>query len=31
MSNELPACVFPRDVEKTYDRSMARFAALYNR
>jgi hypothetical protein len=28
--NELPACVFPPDVERTYDRSFARFARLVN-
>ena len=28
-SGELPACVFPADVESTYDRSMARFIATY--
>ncbi|MFC1968910.1 DUF6485 family protein [Chloroflexota bacterium] len=28
--NELPACVFPPEVEKTYDRSMARFARMFN-
>jgi hypothetical protein len=26
---ELPACVFPPDVERTYDRSIARFVALH--
>jgi hypothetical protein len=26
----LPACCFPDDVERTYDRSFARFAALVN-
>ncbi|MBN1591754.1 MAG: hypothetical protein JW941_00735 [Candidatus Coatesbacteria bacterium] len=26
---ELPACYFPDDVEKTYDRSIARFIALH--
>ncbi|MCD6326663.1 hypothetical protein J7M28_03790 [bacterium] len=26
---ELPACFFPDDVEKTYDRSIARFVALH--
>jgi len=26
--DELPACVFPPEVEKTYDRSFARFAKL---
>ncbi len=25
---ELPACVFPPEVERTYDRSFERFAAL---
>ncbi len=28
-SNQLPACCFPQDVEKTYDRSFERFAQLY--
>lgn len=28
-SNELPACVFPDEVEKTFDRSFARFMAVY--
>lgn len=27
--NELPACAFPEDVERTYDRSFKRFAQLY--
>ena len=27
---ELPACVFTQAVEKTYDRSFARFAAVFN-
>ena len=27
--DELPACVFPADVEKTYDRSMTRFAEWF--
>ena len=27
-SKELPACCFPDDVERTYDRSFRRFAAL---
>ena len=27
--DELPACVFPPEIEKTYDRSMARFARWY--
>ncbi len=26
---ELPACFFPADVERTYDRSFERFAQLY--
>jgi hypothetical protein len=26
-SGELPACYFPDDVERTYDRSIARFVA----
>jgi hypothetical protein len=26
--NELPACVFPDDVEKTYDRSFERFVQV---
>ena len=27
---QLPACCFPDDVEKTYDRSFAKFAELVN-
>ncbi|RKY46007.1 MAG: cytosolic protein [Candidatus Neomarinimicrobiota bacterium] len=27
---QLPACCFPDDVEKTYDRSFERFASLVN-
>ena len=27
--NELPACVFPPEVEKTYDRSIARFVRCF--
>jgi hypothetical protein len=27
-SRQLPACVFPDSVERTYDRSFARFAEL---
>ncbi len=27
---ELPACCFPDDVEKTYDRSFAKFADAWN-
>ena len=26
---QLPACFFPADVERTYDRSFERFAQLY--
>jgi len=26
---ELPACLFPNEVEKTYDRSIKRFIELY--
>jgi hypothetical protein len=26
---ELPACLFPADVEKTYDRSLRRFIQIY--
>lgn len=29
-SRQLPACCFPDDVEQTYDRSFAQFAALVN-
>lgn len=28
-SQELPACAFPNDVERTYDRSFERFARLH--
>jgi hypothetical protein len=28
---ELPGCVFPPEVERTYDRSIARFVATYSR
>jgi hypothetical protein len=27
--NELPACLFPDDVERTYDRSIRRFIETY--
>ncbi len=27
--DQLPACFFPNDVERTYDRSFKRFAQLY--
>ena len=30
-NNELPACYFPDEVEKTYDRSIARFVRLHSR
>jgi hypothetical protein len=29
-SEELPACVFSEEVERTYDRSFARFVQAYN-
>jgi hypothetical protein len=29
--DELPACVFPPEVEKTYDRSFARFVQLFGK
>ncbi|MCK4521431.1 MAG: cytosolic protein [Nanoarchaeota archaeon] len=29
-NRELPACCFPDDVEKTYDRSFERFAEIVN-
>ncbi len=29
--DELPACCFPDDVEKTYDRSFARFVKIHQR
>ncbi len=29
--NELPACCFPDDVERTYDRSIAMFIRCQNR
>ncbi len=28
--DELPACVFPHQVEKTFDRSFARFVELHS-
>ncbi|MCK5548255.1 MAG: hypothetical protein KAI64_04525 [Thermoplasmata archaeon] len=28
--NELPACCFPNDVEKTYDRSFERFVKIHS-
>ncbi len=30
-SNQLPACCFPDDVERTYDRSFARFVQIHSR
>ena len=27
--DELPACVFPQDIERTYDRSFGRFVQVY--
>jgi hypothetical protein len=27
--NELPACYFPKEVEKTYDRSMKKFVSIH--
>ncbi len=29
-SDELPACVFPPEVEKTYNRSIAKFVEVFN-
>ncbi len=29
--NELPACCFPKEIEKTYDRSFKKFAELVNK
>jgi len=29
-NQELPACVFPDDVEKTYDRSYRKFIQIYS-
>ena len=29
-SNELPACCFPDEVERSYDRSFRRFVALHS-
>jgi len=29
-SEELPACVFPPEIERTYDRSFARFVRFFN-
>ena len=30
-NGELPGCLFPPEVEKTYDRSIARFAAIHRK
>ena len=30
-NGEVPGCLFPPEVEKTYDRSAARFAACFRR
>ena len=30
-NRELPACVFPPEVERTYDRSFRRFASMVNK
>lgn len=30
-NKELPGCLFPSNVEKTYDRSLERFINIYNR
>ncbi|MFO7675159.1 MAG: DUF6485 family protein [bacterium] len=30
-NGEVPGCLFPPEVEKTYDRSAARFAACFKR
>ncbi len=30
-SQEVPACLFPPEVEATYDRSMARFVELFQK
>ena len=30
-NNELPACCFPPEVEKTYDRSFARFVECHSK
>ena len=29
-SDELPACAFPPEIEKTYDRSFRRFVEVFN-
>ena len=30
-AGELPACYFPPDIERSYDRSIARFISMYGR
>lgn len=30
-AGELPACYFPPEIEQTFDRSIERFVALYNK
>jgi len=30
-SHELPGCLFPPDVERTYDRSLRRFIEVYSK
>jgi hypothetical protein len=30
-ANELPGCCFPPEVERTYDRSFARFVAVHSK
>ncbi|RPJ61414.1 MAG: hypothetical protein EHM12_05335 [Dehalococcoidia bacterium] len=30
-AGELPACYFPPEIERTYDRSVERFVALYHK
>ncbi len=30
-NNELPACCFPADAEKTYDRSFAKFIEVHSK
>ena len=29
--SELPGCLFPSEVERTYDRSIARFVRIHNK
>jgi hypothetical protein len=30
-AGELPGCLFPPEIERTYDRSIARFVQVYSR